>query len=101
MPPIEHPEVGRRSGLSDASSFMPVAVDSALRKLNDPHAGKRLKETYEYAPKWHLTSAPGFENQHPDFRSMTRKEFTGVRDTDLDHMRRVRDLKTFLRGTTY
>ena len=55
---------GRRSGLSDASSFMPVAVDSALRRpmLNDLQAGKRLKETYEYAPKWHLTSAPGFEN---------------------------------------
>jgi hypothetical protein len=32
---------------------------------------------------------------------MTRKEYTGARDNDLDHMRRVRDLKTFLRGTTY
>lgn len=36
-PVLEPTDGGRRSGLSDASSFMPVAVDSALRRpmLND------------------------------------------------------------------
>ena len=46
---------------------------------------KRLKETYEYAPKGYLTSAPGWVNQTPDFKSMTKREFRGIREFDLEH----------------
>lgn len=62
---------------------------------------KKLKEAYEYAPKGHLTSAPGSVNQSPDYKSTHMKEFYGIRDFDQDHLKKIRELKSFLSSTTY
>jgi hypothetical protein len=68
---------------------MPLSLDAEYRQplsqLNDMGTSKRLKETYEYAPKGYLTSAPGSVNQTPDFKSMTKREFRGIREFDLEH----------------
>lgn len=77
--------VVRRSGYSEQSSFMPLAIEGEwgqiASELNDRAASKKLKEHYEYANKSHLTSAPGQANS-PDYKSMHTREFSGVRDFD-------------------
>jgi hypothetical protein len=60
-----------------------------------------MKMYYEFGDKSHITSAPGSVNQSPDFKSIHRQNFVGIREFDREHHSQVKKLKNILSSSTY
>jgi hypothetical protein len=57
-----------------------------------------MKLDYDQANRSHLTKVPGMS---PDFKSTFQKEYLGIKEFDKDHIRKTKELKSFLSSTTY
>lgn len=75
--------------------------DGVPKGMNDLSLSRRMKLDNEYGKKNHLTSAPGWVNQNPDFKTVTQNKFTKIKDFDDEHRKDINNLKTFLSSTTY
>jgi hypothetical protein len=80
---------------------MPGALSTPRSDLGKISVAKKMKHDYDQANRSHLTRAPGLTNSKPDFKTTFRKEFPGIKEFDLDHQTKIKELKNFLSSTTY
>ena len=59
---------------------------------------KKMKLDYDQANRSHLTKVPGMS---PDFKSTFQREYKGIKEFDRDHIKKTKELKSFLSSTTF